>query len=289
MVIEHRCPSCRAILSALGDPCPMVCHLYLKPKARRGTDVPTPEGVIESEHQTPTQGLNIIMTAPSNTKPTPAKAAPPVGTKPAPATAAAKPAANGTKPAAPPTGEKPASAPAAATAPATTVGKESYQKRMAKLPLTKRYSVKILRTGERVTRIAGITSKWENVELATLGDTAVKALDAFATALEKLPVDFKPPRGVRSSTSAPLAVGTKVDLNDQAIKRYENIIEPDDRTGLEVVAVAGNKLKCKTKGGDKLVLTRGQVRVAGAGEEAEDPSVDEDDDSDDEDGDDDEE
>lgn len=273
--------------------CPMQCEDYLASKkgslASRGVRASALHGASSPHSDNPTESESSIMNdkaTPSAGKGAPPKAttskAPPNGGKGAPAAPPAQ-AGKGTPAAAPATAAKPANG---ATTEATGNGgstAEGGKKRLSKLPLPVRFAVKMRRTSARVERIVGIAGKWDKAELVTLGEAVTKALDEYAGALEKLPADFKPPKGTRSSVSTPLAVGTKVDLNDQAIKRYAEVVEPVDRVGLEVLKVAGNKLVCKTKSGDRIMLVRGQVRIAGSEDTGTDETEDTDSDSDDED------
>jgi hypothetical protein len=274
----------------------MVCHLYLKTLPRGEAHAAAPAGANPASS---TEGDESIMN--DKATPAPTKGAPPkAGQKPAPA-AGAKPApVAAAKPAAPaPAASKPATAAPGAPIPSAAADdlnkahangasngdgkKESYQKRMAKLPIPKRFSVKVKRTSGRLGRLVGITDKWEQDVISKAGAAAIAALDAYAAELEKLPDEFKPPKSTRSSAASPLAVGAIVDLNAATIKRYSDVIEEADRVGLTVKKVVGSKLICTTKSGEKIVLLRGQVRVAASEEDTGDDDADDDEDEDEDD------
>jgi hypothetical protein len=93
-------------------------------------------------------------------------------------------------------------------------------------------------------------------------ETALAGLLAEATTT----ADTFEPEKERKASANQLKPGTRLALRDTFVARYEGILDPAERTNLEVVATARGHVSVKTTTGARIVLPRGHLakRVDGA-------------------------
>lgn len=140
----------------------------------------------------------------------------------------------------------------------------TYEARMRALAPVVRLRKKLEANAKRLSKVSEEALSWANApselrEAATSATTALAALIAVAMAL---PDDFKP-EGIRNGSARHLAPGSKVTIRENVSTKYDGILEPEERSTLEVVSVSSGKharvVSVRTASGLRLVLPRAHV------------------------------
>lgn len=148
-----------------------------------------------------------------------------------------------------------------------TPEKVTYEARMRALTLRR----KLASTAKRFANIAAEVHRWTNApdlrEAATKIEAALASMVADA---DTTPDSFQPERE-RKGSARHLAPGAKVTLREVGAPKYDGILDPHERVGLEVVSVSsvkrGRVVSAKTVSGVRLVLPRTHIaRVPTNGE-----------------------
>jgi hypothetical protein len=151
---------------------------------------------------------------------------------------------------------------------------ESYQQRMRKLPMHLQIEAKVRAADDRTSKLLDLVDGWVKhygdevpEELAAMqeaGNAASAAMKAFAKSCSDMPSDWKPPTKKRQRKE--IAVGSKVDIREKYLDKYNGHLDDEDLKGLTVTGSASGSvwLSLNSDPAKEINVTRGHIVMAAA-------------------------
>lgn len=135
----------------------------------------------------------------------------------------------------------------------TTSSKSAKAPKEATMPAIRKFEARTSRILEWATTLRKKSDRFESDDLNAKLDASCAALREVMSVIVEMPDDC----GVKvKSSSKAFAVGAIVDIKERHHAAYEDLLNPEDLSGLTVVKIAKGKVVATTPGGIRLFLPK---------------------------------